>query len=129
MLAFIDESGDHNLELEKIDHVYDMFVLGSVVFTESEYDIFDQKLNDLKLKFFGTTDIVLHTVEMNRPLKSKNRLYDKFKDADFRKSFYSDINELILQTDFKVVVCCIKKKLFRLTSESDLKDPYMYSLA
>ena len=39
MLVFIDESGDHNLDLNNSDNQYNVFVLVAICFKDQEYYI------------------------------------------------------------------------------------------
>jgi hypothetical protein len=50
-LAFIDESGDHNLKKSSLDGLYNVFVLVAIVFEESSYHLFDQHLKAIKQNF------------------------------------------------------------------------------
>ena len=40
-IAFVDESGDHNLNPLKLDNIYNVFVLGAISFKRAEYAEFD----------------------------------------------------------------------------------------
>ena len=103
-VLFLDESGDHNLTV--IDSNYPVFVLGGVI-VDKDYaegplaEAFDQ----FKHELFGNTDIVLHTVDINRNRKSLEAL----KNPQFRKSFYEKLNSLARELDYKVVACAIRK--------------------
>ncbi len=124
---FIDESGDHNLDPEKVDKTYSLFVLCGVVFDEAKYIEFKSKFNVFKVRHFGSDDICLHTLEMVRPRKSKDVRFLQFLDPEFRKKFYKELGELIKVTDFKIVACVIKKDKYFLKYNLRALDPYLLS--
>lgn len=125
-VLYIDETGDHSLS--KIDKSYPIFVLSGVIIDESTHDSdITEKLNDLKRKHFGTTDIVLHNKEMTHPQSSNNPLYMKFMDADFRRKFYRDFGRMFRQLDISVVACVIMKNKHFAKYGLEAKDPYLLS--
>lgn len=128
MLVFIDESGDHNLDILRSDNLYNVFVLAAICFTnEMEYENFDSKFRQLKFNFFDTDNIIIHTGEIKRPIKSKNPLNLKFHDHEFRVNFYSAINELIRETDFVIVPRIINKPKLLDIYKDLAGDPYLIS--
>lgn len=48
MLVFIDESGDHNLDITKSDNTYNVFILSAVLIDEEKYKVFDQRLKEIE---------------------------------------------------------------------------------
>ena len=127
-ICFIDESGDHNLNLKKLDNQYNVFVLSGVIFTEQNYKIFDQEFRKLKTEIFGGDDFVLHTAEITRPKRSKDDRNFLFNDRDFRKNFYEKMNQLIQKTPFHIVSCTIRKD--KLVDKYGIKahNPYYIAL-
>lgn len=110
MLAFIDESGDHNLELLENDQ-YPIFVLCAALFQEDEYATFDEKLKCIKSALFKTEEFILHTTEIGRPTKSKQSGNERFMHQHFRRKFFKELNLLITESNFELVCAVIKKKL------------------
>ena len=120
---FLDESGDHNLEV--IDPQYPMFVLAGVIL-DQEYaqgELVD-RLNGFKEKLFGRTDIILHTADIAR---NRNG-FERMKERDFREEFYGRLNELVESLDFKVVACAVRKEKHLARYGVAALDPYMLSL-
>lgn len=105
MLVFIDESGNHNLNYAHVNDPYNIFVLGALCITERNYELLDLKLKKLKKELFGDGTLVLHTVEITRPNKSKNKLNEKFNNLEFRKEFYTQINSLLENLECEVIAC------------------------
>ncbi len=127
MIVFIDESGDHNLDIVKLDNQYNVFVLGAVCFEEESYKAFDRNFLDLKRKFFAVEDFIIHTAEITRTRKARSEHIIKFKSPEFRHSFYSEVNELILQTEFKVIACVVRKVELLDKYGEHAQDPYLFS--
>lgn len=129
MLIFIDESGDHNLSLQKLDNKYNLFVLGAFCISEEDYIMFEKKFNTLKTEFFGSYDFIIHTAEITRPNRSEDPRNKFFNNPDFRKKFYSAMNELIAETHFSLIICAIdKEKLIKKYGEFNAEDPYLFSI-
>lgn len=125
---FLDESGDHNLEPKKVDPQYPIFVLCGCIFDEAYYkNIFIQKFNDLKKSFFGTDQVILHTLEMTRPSQSKDKHFLLFNNSDFRTKFYDAINKLIESSEVIFVACIIKKNDHFSKYNLQAIDPYLLS--
>ena len=67
-ILFLDESGDHNLDPQKVDASYPVFVLAGCIFNDAYYaEKVVPSFNKLKEDFFGSADIIFHTAEMIRP--------------------------------------------------------------
>lgn len=122
-ILFIDESGDHNLEI--IDSQYPIFVLAGVIFDYDYYsNVAKKKINDFKLDLFGTKDIILHTADIYRNKNGFERLIEK----QFREKFYNSLNHLIESLDFEIVASAILKKKHLLRYGITAVDPYLLSL-
>ncbi len=123
---YLDETGDHSLS--KIDSSYPIFVLCGVLVDEDYHnDEITRKLNNFKKKHFGTEDIVLHSQEMTHPQNASNRLYLRFLDREFRKSFYKDFEFLLKDINLSVVACVIMKNKHFAKYGLEAKDPYLLS--
>lgn len=122
-ILFLDESGDHNLEV--IDPQYPMFVLAGVILDQDyAQGELTARLNEFKQNFFGRTDIILHTADITR---NRNG-FERMKERAFREAFYKGLNELAASLDFKVVACAIRKEEHLARYGVAALDPYMLSL-
>lgn len=101
-LLFIDESGDHNLNLDKIDSQFPIFVLTGIVFEKSVFLIFKKNLGNFKLEIFGTKKVFLHARELTRPNITKQKEIGSLTDKIKRRKFYDQLNKLLSNTNFKV---------------------------
>lgn len=127
-IMYIDESGDHNLDPQKVDKTYPIFVLCGIIFDENYYnDEFKKIFSSFKIKHFGSDDICLHTLEMVRPRKSKDSRFNKFLVPSFRKAFYQDLGVLINESKIKIIACVIKKEDHFLKYNLQALDPYLLS--
>ncbi len=125
-VLYIDETGDHSLT--RIDKTYPIFVLTGVIVDETYHqnDLTDE-LNKLKLRHFGTEDVVLHSQEMTHPKIAKNSAYTRFLDASFRTSFYRDFGLLLRRSRVSIVACVIMKSKHFANYGLEAKDPYLLS--
>lgn len=122
-VMFLDESGDHNLK--RINPKYPIFVLGGVIVDRAyARSVVEPAFRQFKLTHFGREDVILHTVEMNKGRGD----YQFLADPVLRKAFYSDLNAMLGDLDYKVVACVIRKPDHIAQSKPNAVDPYMHSL-
>ncbi len=103
---FLDESGDHSLEANKIDKSYPMFVLAGCIFDFDYYNkVAEPSINELKIKHFGRSDIILRSYDIRKQKGEFAMLVDYKK----RVQFYEDINQTIDRLEFVVIAVAINK--------------------
>lgn len=124
-VVFIDESGDHNLHIKKLDTYYNTFVLWWVIFEQEAYTHFDQVFKKMKIDFFGNDNFVIHTNEITRPSNSKQAENERFNDPKFRNIFYHKINSLIESLDARIVYNIVNKNKLVDLRGSKAEDPYL----
>lgn len=125
---FIDESGDHNLDVKKVDKAYPLFVLAGCIFNDVYYkNVFIKNFNKFKTDMFGNDDICLHTLELNRPQRSKDKRFQKLNNSVFRINFYTKLNKLIEMSEFTLVACVIRKLDHQSKYGLSALDPYLLS--
>lgn len=101
---FLDESGDHSLD--KIDSSYPMFVLAGCIFDFDYYlNEAERKVNELKMKYFGKTNIILRSYDIRKQKGDFVCLVDRRK----REELYEVINDLISGLKFTVIAAAINK--------------------
>ena len=124
-VLYLDESGDHNLNLKKIGRGYPFFVLGGVIVERSYVrDVIEPRMQEFKQQFFGRDDVILHTVDMGR----SDGDYAFLANPDVRSSFYIELNRMLVEFEYKVVACVIDKFWHVIKYGKNAADPYMYSL-
>ena len=101
---FLDESGHHGIKTK--DQQYPVLVLCGC-FIKKDY--FDSKLTDkfnkLKLKYFKTTKIVLHS----RDIRKWQNEFKILGDPKIRNEFYKDLDGLIASAEFNIITTAILK--------------------
>ena len=122
-ILFMDESGDHNLE--NIDNTFPAFCLAGCVF-ESEYykQVVRPSVDALKQRFWGRTDVILHSSE----IRKHRGPFSFLGNADKRQEFYEAINELIDKMDFTIIAVVILKKAHLDHYGDGARHPYHLSL-
>jgi len=103
---FLDESGDHSLDPNKIDRSYPMFVLAGCIFDLEYYTkSVEPKINELKLKHFGRVDVIFRSYDIRKQRNEFATLVDKKK----RENFYNDLNSLVASLDLTIIAAAINK--------------------
>jgi hypothetical protein len=103
-LIFVDESGDHGLL--KIDPEYPLFVLVFCLIKKEDYvRCLCPALQELKLRFWGHDEQVLHEHEIRKP----NKHYAFLFDSQLRSEFMDALSQFVDQMPFHLVGSVIKK--------------------
>jgi hypothetical protein len=124
-VMFLDESGIHGLSRKHLESNYPIFVLGGVIADRAYVrEVIEPEMNQFKAEYFGRTDIILHTVNMNEGTGD----YDFLADEGIRNDFYNDLHQLLDKWDYKVIACVIKKPELVAKYGENANDPYHYSL-
>jgi len=71
---FIDESGDHSLD--SINEDFPIFALLGIVIDDNNYKGLEESVNKFKIKYFKTTDIVLHSRDIRKCEAGKREFSD-----------------------------------------------------
>ena len=118
-IMFVDESGDHNLK--NIDAHFPMFCLCGCVFEKTYYHKMVRPLIDaLKIRIWGSTDIILHS----RDIRRQQGPFRFLRDIGKREAFYLNINTLMEQLNFTIIVVAILKREHLAHYGSNAKHPY-----
>jgi len=122
-ILFIDECGDHSLV--KIDPCFPIFLLCGVLISETDYKTFCKGLNILKSKYWQSDKkIIFHSRDIRKCQKGFEILFD----LDLKKSFYYELNNLIENTDFKIITTSILKEEY-IKKYGKMNDVYAVSLS
>ncbi|HLD88282.1 MAG TPA: DUF3800 domain-containing protein [Candidatus Omnitrophota bacterium] len=120
---FIDETGDHGLSF--IDKNFPLFLLCGCLFREDALKDLEAKTNSFKLKYFKTTEVILHSREIRKCEGSFQILFDlKLKEA-----FYRDLNIVLEQPQYVIFGVGINKEEHIKKYGNQAKDPYSLSLS
>ncbi len=121
-LLFLDESGDHGLN--KIDINFPIFVLTGLLFSEHSYKIVCKKIEDLKLKYFNSKEVILH----RRDMRKYERGFEIFFDQKIKEYFYIELNKILKESDYKIIASVIKKQKHIEQYGKLADDPYEIAL-
>ncbi len=123
-LLFLDESGHHGLK--KINQEFPIFLLACCIFEENYYEeIFINQVKELKIKHFNNPDIILHS----RDIRKWQNQFKCLGDINKRSDFYKDLDDLIKNSQFKIIASAINKdKLIQLYGPR-ADNPYNISLS
>lgn len=122
-VLFMDESGDHNLE--SIDKNFPAFCLAGCIFERAYYkEVVRPAVESLKQRFWGRTDIILHSSEIRKHSGAFTFLGIPTK----RNEFYAAINELIANLDFTIIAVVILKQAHLDHYGDGARHPYHLSL-
>jgi hypothetical protein len=120
---YLDESGDHRLK--KINPVYPVFVLGGVIVDRAyERDVIEPRVREFKRRSWGSEDVILHTVDIRNNAGDFAFLTDPARRAEF----FTELNAMLAELDYKVVSVVIKKDAHVAQYGENAADPYTYAL-
>ena len=100
---FIDESGDHGLKT--IDESFPVFVLCGIIFSETDYLDFKNKLINLKTTFWGDKKVIFHS----RDIRKCDKEFQILLDSEIKSSFYKSLNNIISTSNYKIIASAIHK--------------------
>ncbi len=100
---FLDESGDHGLNT--IDPSFPVFVLCGIICPETEYKTISKKMNEIKEKYWKTTNVIFHSRDIRKCEKEFQILFD----LEIKKALYGEINTLIADSNYRIIASAINK--------------------
>lgn len=100
----MDESGDHSLK--SVDPVFPVFVLVGLLFSEENYTSVSKQINNFKMKYFGSTSVVLHS----RDIRKCNGPFKILFDLDVKQRFYNDLENILANAEYTIVASAIQKE-------------------
>jgi len=123
-VCFLDESGDHNLA--NIDNNFPVFCLVGCVFEKEFYnEVARPAIDAFKLRFWGRTDVILHS----RDIRKRQKEFSFLADISCRSEFYSALNGLISELEFTIISVTILKEYYRNQYGDEAKHPYHLALS
>lgn len=100
-------------------------MLGGIIADRSyAREVIDPAFRKFKQTFFGTPDVVLHTVDIRR----NSGVFARLVDAGFREAFFDELNRLIDSFEVQVVASAINKPHYQSLHGSGAQDPYLYCM-
>ncbi len=122
---YIDECGDQNLE--HYDPNFPIFTLCGILVPEKKLNALNAAFNSLKLRIFGSEEVVIHSVDL-RKWKGDFKI---LRNSELRESFLQGITDVLKQHDVYVIVSCtiLKEQLNKFCVRGEEDDVYGLSLA
>ena len=120
---FLDESGDPSLK--SINHDYPIFALLGILISKSDYETLNQVFDKMKLKYFGSTEVVFHS----RDIRKCDGVFAKLFDLNTKKHFYYDLDKVMHETNYKIIASAIKKEEHLELFGKLADDPYEIGLS
>lgn len=114
---YIDECGDHNLAT--YDRNFPIFTLCGILVPVKSLNKFQRSVDELKMEFWETTDVILHSRDIRKCEKHFQILFDN----DVKQRFYNRVNEVLAQNGVYFIICCSVMKepcIERLGIEADI---------
>lgn len=101
---FLDETGDHGLSY--VDKNFPLFLLCGCLIREDHLIILEEKINRLKMEFFGSKTVVLHSRDIRKCEKS----FQIFFDLSIKERFYNALNAIVKDTPYQVIGSAVNKE-------------------
>ncbi|MCD6226722.1 MAG: DUF3800 domain-containing protein [Candidatus Aenigmarchaeota archaeon] len=121
---FLDESGDHNLEV--IDPNHPVFALVGCIFENNYYESTAiKKVNELKIKYFNSTEVILHSRDIR---KQESKPFLVLRKKEVRENFYQDLNKLFEELYLTILASVIDKHKLKEQYGHHSDNPYYLSL-
>ena len=122
-VLFMDETGDHNLRA--IDHNFPGFCLAGCTFERRYYhQVVRPRVDAFKKRFWGTTDVILHS----RDIRKHQGPFAFLGDAKKRGEFYTALNGLMRTLDFSILSVVLLKWAHLNKYGDQARHPYYLSL-
>ena len=118
---YVDENGNHTLSGDLSNDNNRYLCLTGVIMRRSTHDLLTQRLNELKQKYFGREEIILH----RREIISAVPPFEALKDGVMRSNYNEDMLRIIEEIPYGVVAVVIdKKSLVDQYTLQNAQDPY-----
>src|SRR5690606_24540873 len=103
-IVFVDESGDHNLEV--VNHEFPVFVLAFCVFKKNDYsERICPSIQKFKLRWYGHDACILHEREIRKDLPP----FGFLKTPSAKERFIGDLTSIIAETSMVIIATVIRK--------------------
>lgn len=122
---YVDENGNHNLCEDLSNEGNRYLCLTGVAMYLSEHYRLEKVLNELKMKCFNSSEVVLH----RREIISGKPPFEALKDNTARDSFNKELLKIVSSTEYRVMSILIDKKAHvEKDGIFEARDPYVIAL-
>ncbi len=101
---FLDESGDHGLSF--VDDNFPIFLLLGCLFEAGEYKRVAKEFHSLKLEYFHSDQVILHS----REIRKCEGAFQVLFDLDLKRRFYERLNAILGDAQYTIIAVAIDKK-------------------
>lgn len=123
LIVYIDETGDHSLEL--LDKDFPIFALVMLVCDSEAYS---QQIVPafcrLKFQYFGHEAVILHS----RDIRKAQGDFGFLTNPAARRQFYEHLNEVMSACDYRLIASVIRKQAHRERYGMHAENPYDLAL-
>ncbi len=120
---FLDETGDHGLSF--VDKNFPLFLLCGCIIEEKCLQEVKDSINSFKKKYFGTTQVILHS----RDIRKCEGVFQILFDLQLKEQFYKDLNLILSESNYCLLGSGIQKEEHAKKYGRGAKDPYTLSLS
>ena len=120
---FLDETGDHGLSF--VDKNFPLFLLCGCVISEHDLKEIGEKISAFKRKYFGTTQVILHS----RDIRKCEGAFQILFDLKLKGEFYQDLNQILSEGQYCLIGSGVQKEEHIKKYGKGAKDPYSLSLS
>ncbi|MDZ8118200.1 DUF3800 domain-containing protein [Pontiella agarivorans] len=122
-IAFLDECGDHTLEL--IDRDFPLFLLATIVIKRTDYaERVVPEITRLKLKYWIHEGVNLHS----RDIRKSKGPFGFLRVAGKRQAFMTELSELMKDLPYTVFISAVRKDHHRSRYGANAVNPYDLAL-
>lgn len=118
---FVDECGDSLLE--RVNEDFPVFTLCGVIMSKPQLEALETKVANLKTRFWGNKEIILHS----RDIRKHQRGFEILLDPVVKHDFYECVNSILGEDGAYTIVSCSVLKLPYI--ERNGRDENIYGLA
>ncbi len=123
LIVYLDEAGDHTLEL--VDKEFPLFTTALFI---CEQTVYTQKIlpavNQLKMDFFGHEAVILHSRDIRRA--QNNFLF--LRNGEKRLLFTKRLNQIMADSEYNIIASVIRKQLHKERYGMNAENPYDLAL-
>lgn len=120
---FLDETGDHGLTY--VDPNFPLFLLCGCLFKEDALEKTKAAMDDLKMKYFKTTEVILHS----RDIRKCEGPFQILFDLKLKENFYKDLNQMMGDCPYVIISAAIHKEEHVKRYGKSSHDPYNTSFS
>src|SRR3989304_5170799 len=119
VIVYVDETGDHTLEL--VDKDFPVFVLVLLICDTEKYTgQIVPAFYRLKMDYFGHEGVIMHS----RDIRKAQGDFGFLTDPEKRPPFYSRINDIMEQSDYTLIAAAIRKQIHKERYGVNARNPY-----